>query len=268
MKIISRQTLSIDGSKSKLGFGTTGGDGWEVWDRFIIYNGKPLFHIGNVCGTCNFFFNRLENSLNKSIIPDDLIGDLNRGLTKVDIDIAKNFAELLPNDTYEIVLLEILPELVFPNGDKDYFIDEIEKTWGNVNEGKSQTNTEYYRGQDQPITKEDKLFEFVVPLYPSSQLDEVRIKYYEEAIAHGARPTALALSVLDVKGPSDYPIISGKTVSEDSTHWCIAHYLIDGHHKIHAAYRQRKSITLLSYLSRKASWQQIDELMNHICQEH
>ena len=268
MKILGRQTLSIEGSKSKLGFGTTGGGGWEVRDRFIVYNGKPLFHIGNVCGTCNFFFNRLEHSLNRSIVPDALINGLNKGLTNIDQDVAKNFAELLPNDTYEVVLLEILPDLIQPNDNKDYFINEVEKTWGNVNGGKSQTNTEYYRGHDYPITKEDRLFEFVVPLYPTTQLDEDRIRHYEKAIAKGSQPTALALSVLDVKGPSDYPIFNGKAVSADSTHWCIAHYLIDGHHKIHAAYRQQKSITLLSYLSRGASWQQIDELLNHINQEH
>lgn len=265
MKILGRQHLINDSSKSKLGFATTGGGGWEVWDRFITYDGKQLFHIGNVCETCNFFFTRQENSLDKSIIAGDLISMLNNGLTNVDTDIARDFSILFPNDTYEVILLEILPQLVFPNDSSDYFVNDLWKTWRDRNEGKSQANTEYYRGIDKIISEEDKVFEFFVPIYPSSQLDEERVKHYEEKIRNGHQPTALAVSVLDVKCPADYPIIDGKEVQpEISTHWCVAHYLIDGHHKIHVAHRQRKSITLLTYLSRGASWKQVDELMTYI----
>jgi hypothetical protein len=32
-------------------------------------------------------------------------------------------------------------------------------------------------------------------------------------------------------------------------HWCLAHYLLDGHHKMYSAYLAEKPITLLSFLT-------------------
>ena len=32
-------------------------------------------------------------------------------------------------------------------------------------------------------------------------------------------------------------------------HWCLAHYLLDGHHKTYAAYLAEKPITLLTFLT-------------------
>jgi hypothetical protein len=48
--------LSVRQSKSPLGFSTEGGGAWKEWDRFITFEGKKAYHIGNVCGTCPFFF--------------------------------------------------------------------------------------------------------------------------------------------------------------------------------------------------------------------
>jgi hypothetical protein len=93
-------------------------------------------------------------------------------------------------------------------------------------------------------------------------LSEERIQYYQELILKGEKPTALAFSVLDVKSPCFYPEINGEEVKpEFMTHWCFANYLIDGHHKIQAAHRLQKSITLLTFISKKASWQLTDELV-------
>lgn len=265
VKILNRQPLIVDNSKSKLGFATTGGGSWKVWDRFITYDGQPLFHIGNVCGTCSFFFERLENALDKSIVPGELIARLNSGLTSLDPGLVKDYSVLFPDDTYEVLWLEIFPHLVFPNDKNDYFVNDLWKTW-EIEEGEnSQANTEYYRGLDKNILEEDKVFEFFIPLYPSSRLHEKRINFYEEQIKMGHKPTALAVSILDVKSPGFYPSMDGKEVKPDFlTHWCLANYLIDGHHKIQAAHRQKKSITLLSYLSRGASWRQVDELIAHV----
>lgn len=267
MKILNRQHLIVNDSKSKLGFATTGGGYWKVWDRFITYEEQQLFHIGNVCGTCNFFFTRQDTSVDKSIASGELIGRLNSGLTSVDLDIAKDYSVLFPNDTYEVLLLEIFPRLVFPNDRQDYFVNDLWKTWEKDDDEKSQANTEYYRGLDKKILEEDKVFEFFIPIYPTSQLDEKRISFYEEQIKRGQKPTALAVSILDVKCPCFYPTVDGKEIKpEFFTHWCLANYLLDGHHKIQAAHRQQKSITLLTYLSRSASWKQVDELITH-CNE-
>ena len=266
MRILGKKKIKIKRSKSKLGFAKTGGGSWKVWDRFITYDGQKLFHIGNVCGTCNFFFTRQENSLSKSIVSGNLVDRLNDGLIYVDLDIVKDYSLLFPNDTYEVLLLEIYPRLIFPNDTDDYFIKDLLQTWegDDENEDESWTNTEYYRGQDKKILEEDKIYEFFIPIYPTSQLNEERVRFYEQKIIQGNKPTALAVSVLDVKCPLFYPEVEGIEVKpEFFTHWCLANYLLDGHHKIFAAHRQKKSITLLTYLSRGESWKLVDKLITY-----
>lgn len=59
---------------------------------------------------------------------------------------------------------------------------------------------------------------------------------------------ALALGVLDVRGPED--------LSEDvpyQQHWCLAGYLLDGHHRVQAAAELGVGIDVLLFLSRQAS---------------
>jgi len=58
-------------------------------------------------------------------------------------------------------------------------------------------------------------------------------------IAAGAMPTAVALSVLDVKGPAMCGV----------DHWCLAHYLLDGHHKVAAAASAGRPLTIITFLA-------------------
>lgn len=34
-----------------LGFTRTGGGYWAEWDRFLTFDGKPAYHIGNICNS-------------------------------------------------------------------------------------------------------------------------------------------------------------------------------------------------------------------------
>jgi hypothetical protein len=276
LKLLDRNNITIENSKSKIGLATTGGDTWKVWDRFITYNNQQLFHIGNVCGTCNFFFHKLDITINEKLAPKLLIQKLNEGITKLDKETVEQYSVLFPNDQYEVLLFEFKPKLVFPGDKNDYFSNDLFKTWEN-DEIENQeeddddeenyidhkkATIEYYRGQDKPIKDEDKIYEFFIPIFQNSQLDEQRIKYYEDLVEAGQKPTVLALSFLDVKCPCFYPTINGIEVKPDYfTHWCFANYLIDGHHKIQAAYRKQKSITILTFLAKELSWKQTDELI-------
>lgn len=263
MKLIDRNKITIENSKSKIGLTTTGGDTWKVWDRFITYNNEQLFHIGNVCGTCNFFFHKLDISINEKIAPTSLIQKLNAGVSKLDKQIIDDFSVLFPDDSYEVLLFEFLPKQTFPNDKNDYFANDLFQTWEDRNKGQSEANIEYYREQDKPIKDDEKIYEFFIPIFPNNQLDEQKIKYYEEIIEAGQKPTVLALSILDVKCPLFNPTINDEEVEpEFFTHWCFANYLLDGHHKIQAAYRQQKSITIMTFLAKRLSWQQTDELIN------
>ena len=70
---------------------------------------------------------------------------------------------------------------------------------------------------------------------------------YKNEILSGKKPTAVSLSVLDIKEPSTYP--DEDTFPEITQHWCIANYLIDGHHKIKAAAELNAEITLLAFFA-------------------
>ncbi len=93
-----------------------------------------------------------------------------------------------------------------------------------------------------------QLFEFIVPLYPAARLYVDAMREYEIKILERSKPTALALSVLDVKHPGIWD-----DETEVTEHWCLTHYLLDGHHKIRAASNVGKPITMLSFLAVKQS---------------
>ncbi len=86
-------------------------------------------------------------------------------------------------------------------------------------------------------------------------LDEQRIAYFRDQLTLGVRPTAIAVSVLDIKQYYD----------SDVAHWCLAHYLLDGHHKIAAAAETGCPITLLSFVTSDhgiSAPENIDKLLN------
>jgi hypothetical protein len=91
----------------------------------------------------------------------------------------------------------------------------------------------------QAPVQEARLFDFVVPMFPETWLNDDRMEFYSGQLQRGVEPTAVALSVLDVKGPAD----------EGADHWCMAHYLLDGHHKVAAAARSGRPITLVSFIA-------------------
>lgn len=259
--MIEHKNIKIKKSNSKLGFATTGGGSWKVWDRFLTYNGEQLFHIGNVCGTCNFFFNKKEIKLNRSYDTNDIRDLLNNGIAKLEnIDSLKS---IFPKGEYVVIKTEITPRLTFPNDKNDYFITDLFESWRDENDGKSEVNQEYYRGLSIKIKESEMLFEFFIPTYKTSDLNESRITEYMDLIQDGFKPTVLALGVLDVKNSMTYPVIDGEEIEpEIDTHWCFANYLIDGHHKIMAANRLGKSISMISFISKEQSWKLIDELID------
>ena len=86
------------------------------------------------------------------------------------------------------------------------------------------------------------LFEFVVPMFPKNHLRADTISSYKNAFSHGVLPTALAVSILDVKQPANW---NGNP--ELTKHWCLSHYLLDGHHKVYAAAEQGTPVSILSF---------------------
>lgn len=83
-------------------------------------------------------------------------------------------------------------------------------------------------------------------MFPGNWLKRDECEAYKRDINSGHQPTALALTVLDIKQPATW---HGKGEPAVTEHWCLAHYLLDGHHKTLAASEVDKPITLLSFLS-------------------
>jgi hypothetical protein len=243
--LVAAGTTTSTSSESRIAFTTEGGGNWPAWDRFITLDGKRAYRIGNICGTCGFFFERLEGA-NDKVSPTELTQRFRDGVTQLDEDILQTVATALPVGDYSTMLLKCVPKRIVPAEPGDYFRDEqvalwgVDSFWGLPH----YTKTEYYRTEPMRMTNARGLFEFIVPMFPKSFLHADTVSSFKSAILGGATPTALAISVLDVKQPADW---DGDP--EINAHWCLSHYLLDGHHKTLAASELGLPISILSFLA-------------------
>ncbi|MGO9112780.1 MAG: hypothetical protein ACLP9L_26400 [Thermoguttaceae bacterium] len=245
-RIRSSGQFKIESGASLLDFVTEGGGGWDAWDRFLTVEGKPAYHIGNICGTCSFFFERLAGA-NGSIDASAVRDALNSGLESIDSEAAQALHTFLPSGKYRAFLLDITPRMVTLGTSDDYFSNEQVQTWGldhfwNL---PHDPRIQYYRGDSRRIDASARLFEFVIPMVPFNWLDEDRVTQY---MASTSSPTAVAISVLDVKEPA-MASEEQKRQGYDQAHWCLAHYLLDGHHKTFASSHVGRPMSLLSFLA-------------------
>lgn len=243
--LLDTSEQNVTGSSSIIGFMTEGGFGPGGFDRYLTVEGEKAFHIGNVCGTCSFFFERLGGA-NQSVDVEAIVDNLNTGITKLGPPVIPALALIVPDGKYKVLLQEIRPYLVKPGESADYFVHEqvtlwgIDGFWGLPHSPK----TEYYRLRTQTMTNDRGLFEFLVPMFPHNWLDQKRLAEYVVSYSKNVMPTAVSISVLDIKEPATWD-----KPKDITSHWCLAHYLIDGHHKVYAAVQQNKPLTLVSFLA-------------------
>ncbi len=228
-----------------MSFATEGGGAWKEWDRYLMLEGKKAFHIGNVCETCTFFFQRMGGA-NASVNPEGVVEALAGGLTALDSPVIEQVQKIMPKGDYIVSLHEAEPTLVAPGDPADYFVKEqqdlwgVDSFWGLPHHPK----TEYYRTQNMPLGNGRCLFEFLVPMFPHNWLDTRRVAEMKRRIGVGVAPTAVALSVLDVKQPADW---DGDP--DINAHYCLAHYLLDGHHKTYAASQEKRPVSVVAFLA-------------------
>lgn len=215
------------------------------WERHLSIDGKKAFCLGNVCGTCEFYFERMEGA-NQSIDPQQVAAELNAGLSSIAPELLYDIEQIMPKGDYKVLLSQVRPKLVVPGDKNDYFTHEQVELWGiDSFWGLPHTpKTEYYRLSTRLVANQRSQFEFLVPTFPHNWLKSERVSEYETRFRRGEQPTAIALSVLDIKGPADWE--GDKSVVE---HICLAHYLVDGHHKSYAAAKSGCTMTLLSFLA-------------------
>jgi hypothetical protein len=264
MQLLESQALTNSESRSTLAFTATSGWGYPEWDRFISFDGRQIFHIGNPCETCEFFFKRVSDRSVSSFEIDRTRLALEAGLNSID-ETAMAFSEVIPNGDYVVALFVAHLRQAGSSVMPDYFSHEQRLAWPEYDRDETEipTCTSYFRGESRQVGDQQMLFEFFVPLYDIGMLNRNRVDHYKQILLAGHRPTAIALSVLDVKSSMSYPRdnAGAEIEPEFPTHWCFANYLLDGHHKMMASHETGKPISVLSFISRDASWEQVDELM-------
>ena len=251
--------MTADGSASRLSFSPQEPkDGSSVWARRLLLDGKDAFDLGISCDTCAFFFERMPGA-DESVSPGEAVSTaLRAGIDGLDPDLLAAVGSVVPAGEYEACLLEHVPTIVWPGDEHDYFCREqvelfgIDPFWGIPNTPR----TPYYRCGDSDLGSNERLFEFVVPFVPPRWLDADTVDAYRSG---GGDGTGLAVGVLDVKAPFGWDGDTGPyrpAFAHDATagrHWCVAHFLLDGHHKLYAAALERRSVRLVSLISRSES---------------
>jgi len=238
------QTLG-DATSARLAFAEADkADGTWAGRRLLLLDDKPAFELSFWCGTCPFLFERLEGA-NDTLSLDELSDRLAAGLDDLDGEVIDTFSALLPRGDYFPLLLEVRPRLVRPVGDGDYFAREQVETWGiEAFWGLPvYPHTPYYRTFETAVDREAHLYEFVVPMVPPSWNDAERVADHAARLNSTSRPTAVAVSTLDVCAPAV------EQSADSSWHWGLTHFLLDGHHKLQAAAETGRPLQLLALVS-------------------
>lgn len=240
------RTLGVPDSEARLSFGADQreGEGWPG-RRVLMVDGKPAFELSNWCGSCPLLFRRLVTATQK-LSMEDVRERLTGTLAEPgDGGVIDAFGPLLPEGEYLPVLLRVEPRLVIPGREGDYFSGEQVDTWG-VGQFwglPEYPHTPYYRTFETAVDASAHLYEFVVPMVPPTWNERERVEEYVELMCGGAVPTAVAISTLDVCEPA---IGFGE---DQSQHWGLTHFLLDGHHKLEAAATAGRPVQLLSLLA-------------------
>lgn len=238
--------LGVDPDRATLRFGEAARRTGEwAGRRLLLLGDQPAFELSYWCGTCPVLFQRLDGA-NRTFSIEELDLTLSAGLDELDESVIEAFGSLLPDGEYLPILLGITPQLVHPAGQGDYFTEEQVVTWGVDSFWglPRYPHTPYYRTFETAVSEDAHLYEFVVPMVPPTWLDPVRTLHYADTLRDSAKPTAVALSTLDVCQPA-----IGGTDRDPYAHWALTHFLLDGHHKLNAAARSGHALQLLCLLS-------------------
>ena len=201
--MLDTSCLKVKGSEPVIGFEQPAHGDSVGWNRYLTLMGERAYLIGGACDTCAFLFERMGGA-NRNVSPEKASDALRRGLEKIEDVLVDTIGKILPEGNYRVSLLELAPNLVRPGAEGDYFAHEQTELWGTDAfwDLPHHPKTEYYRVPPVPLGNSRRLFEFVVPMFPKGWLSRKTVRAYSDRHSAGERPTALAVSVLDVRGPA------------------------------------------------------------------
>ena len=207
-----------------------------MWDRYLSVDGKHAYNLGNICQTCAFLFQRMYGA-NTSVEIEGTAEALKSGVSQLSNPVVEKIKDGLPEGDYISLLLEADLQPARPGSANDFFASEqiqlygLDPFWDLPHDAR----TPYYRAGEAFVKDKAALFHFVAPMFPDRWLKQSVIADYLIENDDESRPTAVALSILDVKGPATFA-----DKIKIAEHWTYTHFLIDGHHKIAAATRSHK----------------------------
>src|ERR1700722_10915671 len=102
--VLDRKDKDITKSQSRLAFETDGSGPWPIWDRYLTVDGTRAYHLGNICGTCRFLFERSEGA-NGTIDVGRLTARLESGVERLDGSLVDDLALVMPAATYRVALI-------------------------------------------------------------------------------------------------------------------------------------------------------------------
>lgn len=237
-RVIASQPFTATGEATVL---SVEAPGHMVYLR--VYSQASL-EISSRCDTCPFAFTQLIDA--PSVDLQGVIDHLHGGINTIGDDIIELLSRGLPAGEYIATLLEVEPTYTTFGQPDDYFSTEQGGIWEPALQyegGRHYPRTGYYRTAtalvEPEVEPDAKFFEFVVPLHHTGSYQ--RIDDWKQRMREGARPVALAIAFGESRCPATWggisPVIS---------HLCVAHYLLDGHHRIAAAALAGMPVRLLS----------------------
>jgi hypothetical protein len=244
--VLQRKPLKIGSATSRLRFESDIGPA-GLGSRFLLLDGKRAYDLGINCQTCATLFQRLPGA-NQSLKIQETAEALRRVVQSLDEEVVSTVALGLPEDEYIGALGDTSLLLVQPGDQNDYFLMEETALWGEDTFWclPHDPRVPYYRAGQWEMGERRRLFNFVVPMYPAKWLTMGTVSEYVRKQETEGTGTAVAISILDVKGPADWVGVEPHGPLE---HWLLTHYLLDGHHKLHAAQLSGKPLRLLSFIA-------------------
>jgi hypothetical protein len=234
---------------------STRGDG-NPYRCYLDVDGEPYYGRGITCDTCCAIFQSVRDD-KLPLTPEQLSKRLEMGLGLWDVpqDIVDTVKPLLPRGKYIAALISAAPSLAPPRMSKGMSNFGVDFFW----------KGHFHRNQQEIWN------EIILPLYSKNRLNKKRVEFYKDRLKQCELPTALAFSIVDVHSPmeqycltiDDARALRGQVFLD----WTLAHFLIDGHHKVMAASQLNMPITILSFMLVKDRDRQVilnDETIRHI----
>ena len=189
----------------------------------MAVDGKRAYHLGNICQTCQFLFQRLEGA-NTSVQIEGTAEALKVGVGALTELVVEQVGAGLPEGDYIVTLADVRLEQTRPGEQNDYFVKEQIALYGTdlFWDLPHDPRVPYYRAGKRTISNASALFQFVVPMFPESWLKPEVVAAYTSELDEGKHPTAVAISLFDAKGPAgrgeagDLPPISQPFINGDS----------------------------------------------------